>query len=509
MANTKVDNIKIAKNTLYMYIRMLVTMVVSLFTARINFQALGIDNFGIYNVVGSVIVFFAFINQGLTTATRRYITAEIVQGTPESQRNVFNLAFEAHIFIALIILILAETIGLWAVNSLLNIPDNRMFAANIVYQLSVFTAIVSVMQTPYTAAITANEKMNIYAYLSIYDILLKLAIAFGVLYITGDKLIIFAVLLCIGTTSVMFVNSLYCRHSFPMCRFVRPRNKSLLKEIFSYMGWNLGSQLMVILTNQGVTILVNMFFTVAANAAMGVSNQITNIVNNFVTNFQVAFNPQITKQYASKNWKDLNDLAIRSSRFSSFLVLIFMVPICCQIKNFLGIWLGNYPEGAVEFCILTLLGIFLDGISAPLWMILCSDKDVKKYQIVISLIYSFNFIGAWILLKCGFPPYSVIVARILVYAIAIIARLWLVKERVPSFPVLKWIKEVLLKSMVVSIVPIVLYVLIQKLIFDNPFLEIILVGGGVFVMMIVSIMMFGLDNKERKFLFEKIKIKCN
>lgn len=509
MADIKVDNKKIARNTLYMYIRMLVTMVVSLFTARINFQALGIDNFGIYNVVGSVIVFFVFINQGLTTATRRYITAELVQGTPESQRNVFNLAIGAHILIALIILVLGETIGLWAVNSMLNIPDDRMFAANVVYQLSVFTAIVSVMQTPYTAAITANEKMNIYAYLSIYDILLKLAIAFGVLYIAGDKLIIFAVLLCIGTTSVMFVNGLYCHYSFPMCRFVRPNNRSLLKEMFSYMGWNLGSQLMVILTNQGVTILVNMFFTVAANAAMGVSNQITNIVNNFVTNFQVAFNPQITKQYASKNWNDLNDLAIRSSRFSSFLVLIFMLPICCQIKNFLGIWLGNYPEGAVEFCILTLLGIFLDGISAPLWMILCSDKDVKKYQIVISIIYSFNFIGAWVLLKCGFPPYSVIVARILVYAIAIIARLWLVKERVPSFPVSKWIKEVLLKSIVVSIVPIVLYVLIKNLIFNNPFVEIILVGGGIFVMTIVPIMIFGLDNKERKFLFEKINIKGN
>lgn len=509
MDDIKVDNKKIARNTLYMYIRMLVTMVVSLFTARINFQALGIDNFGIYNVVGSIIVFFVFINQGLTTATRRYITTELVQGTPESQRNVFNLAFGAHILIALIILVLGETIGLWAVNSMLNIPDDRMFAANVVYQLSVFTAIVSVMQTPYTAAITAYEKMKIYAYLSIYDILLKLAIAFGVLYITGDKLIIFAVLLCIGTSSVMFVNHLYCHYSFPMCRFVRPYNRSLLKEMFSYMGWNLGSQLMVILTNQGVTVLVNMFFTVAANAAMGVSNQITNIVNSFVTNFQVAFNPQITKQYASKNWNDLNDLAIRSSRFSSFLVLIFMVPICCQIKNFLGIWLGNYPEGAVEFCILTLLGIFLDGISAPLWMILCSDKDVKKYQIVISIIYSFNFIGAWILLKCGFPPYSVIVARILVYAIAIIARLWLVKERVPSFPILKWIKNVLLRSMVISIVPIVLYVLIQNFIFDNPFLEIILVGGGVFVMTIVSIIMFGLDNKERKFLFEKINIKGN
>lgn len=509
MAEIKVDNKKIAKNTLYMYIRMLVTMVVSLFTARINFQALGVDNFGIYNVVGSVIVFFVFINQGLTTATRRYITTEMVQGTPESQRNVFNLAFWAHILIALIILILGETIGLWAVNSMLNIPDNRMFAANVVYQLSVFTAIVSVMQTPYTAAITAYEKMNIYAYLSIYDILLKLAIAFGVLYIMGDKLIIFAVLLCIGTTSVMFVNIVYCQYSFPMCRFLRPYNRYLLREMFSYMGWNLGSQLMVIFTNQGVTVLVNMFFNVAANAAMGVSNQITNIVNNFVTNFQVAFNPQITKQYAGNNWKDMNDLAIRSSRFSSFLVLIFMIPICCQIKNFLGIWLGHYPEGAVEFCILTLLGIFLDGISAPLWMILCSDKDVKKYQIVISLIYSFNFIGAWILLNCGFPPYSVIVARIVVYAVAIIARLWLVKERVPSFPVSKWIVKVLLNSMVISIIPLLIFFVARNLIFGNPFIEILVLGGGVFVITLVSIVMLGLDKNERGFILEKIRIKNN
>lgn len=509
MTKIKVDNKKIARNTIYMYVRMLVTMVVSLFTARVNFQALGIDNFGIYNVVGSVIVFFIFINQGLTTATRRYITAEIVQGTPESQRNVFNLAFWAHIMIALIILVLGETIGLWAVNSMLNIPNNRMFAANVVYQLSVFTAIVSVMQTPYTAAITANEKMNIYAYLSIYDILLKLAIAFGVLYIAGDKLIIFAVLLCVGSTSVMFVNRLYCHYSFPMCRLARPYNRSLLKEMFGYMGWNLGSQLMVILTNQGVTVLVNLFFTVAANAAMGVSNQITNIVNSFVTNFQIAFNPQITKQYACKNWKELNDLAIRSSRFSSFLVLIFMIPICCQIRNFLGLWLGHFPEGAVEFCILTLLGIFLDGISAPLWMILCSDKDVKKYQIVISLIYSFNFIGAWILLKCGFPPYSVIVARIVVYAVAITARLWLVKERVPSFPVLTWIMKVLLNSMVISIIPLLIYLVARNMIFGNPFIEILVLGGGVFAITIVSIVMLGLDKNERGFLLEKIRVKNN
>ena len=321
----KVDNRRIARNTLYMYLRMLVSMFVALFTTRINFQALGVDNFGIYNVVGSVIVFFTFINQGLTTATRRYITAELAQGDKESRRNVFNLAIGAHVGIAFIIIILGETIGLWAVNYLLNIPPERVFAANVVYQLSIFTAVVNVMQAPYTAAITAHEKMDIYAYISIFEIFAKLAVAYGVLYLPGDKLIIYAVLLTLTQLIVILLNGAYCHRKFSMCHFQRPHDKKLLKEIFGYMGWNLAGQAMVVLTNQGVTVLVNMFFNVAANAAMGVSNQITHIVSNFVSNFQIAFNPQITKLYVSKETDELIKLANRCSRISSYLVLVFII----------------------------------------------------------------------------------------------------------------------------------------------------------------------------------------
>lgn len=501
---TVVDNRKIAKNTLYMYLRMLVTMIVSLFTTRIVYQALGIDNFGIYNVVGSVIVFFTFINLGLTTATRRYITAELAQGDEESQQNVFNLAIGAHVIIALIIITLAETFGLWAVNSFLNIPEGRMFAANVVYQLSIFTAVLNILQAPFTAAITANERMSIYAYISIFEVFAKLAVAYGVLYLATDKLIIYGVLLTISTTIVILINIVYCKHAFQMCKFRRPYNRNLLKEMFSYMGWNLAGQGMVVLTNQGVTVLVNMFFTVAANAAMGVSNQITHIVNNFVSNFQVAFHPQITKLYVSDAHKDLNILANRCSRISSYLVLMFLVPICFQVNNFLTLWLGVYPQYAVEFCVFTLFAIFIDSMSAPLWMILSADKDVKKYQIVISSIYAFNFIGGWIVLKFGCPPFSVIIVRIIVFCVAILARLLLVKERVPSFSIKKWLTEVPLKTIAVAILPVLSCFLVDIITIDNTIVELLVKSGAVFIVACISIFYLGLTSSERRPILNKL-----
>ena len=483
---------------------MLITMVVSLYTTRIVFRALGVDNFGIYNVVGSIIVFFTFINSGLTTATRRYITAELAKGDAESQRNVFNLAVWAHILISVIVLVLAETIGLWAVNDLLNIPEDRMFAANVVYQLSVFSAILSVMQAPFTAAITANERMNIYAYLSIFDVVFKLVVAYIVMVVAGDKLIIYGICIFVVGFMNIAINRAYCYKVFPMCKYKKPHNKPLLNEMFGYMGWNLAGQGMVVLTNQGVTLLVNIYFTVAANAAMGVSNYITNIVNGFVTNFQVAFHPQITKLYVSNNHNDLITLANRSSRISSFLVLMFLVPICFQADNFLTLWLGDYPQYAVEFCWFTLIAIFIDCLSAPLWMILSADKDVKKYQIVISSIYAFNFIGAWLVLKLGFSPYSVIIVRCAVYVVAVIARLLLTKERVPSFMIVQWLKEVPLKSLLVAILPIVSCFLIDTVAIDNTIIEMIIKAGVAFVVTCVSIFFIGLTHNERKPILDKV-----
>lgn len=501
---TQVDNRKIAKNTLHMYLRMLVTMVVSLFTTRINFQALGIDNFGIYNIVGSIIVFFTFINSGLTTATRRYITAELAQGDEGSQQNVFNLAILAHILIAIFILILGETVGLWAVNQLLNIPTDRMIAANVVYQLSIFTAVLNIIQAPYTAAITANERMSIYAFISIIEVFSKLAVAFGVMWIAGDKLIIYGLLLTLASTFVILINIIYCQRVFSMCCLKRPHNRNLLKEFFNYMGWNLAGQGAVVLTNQGVSVLINMFFNVAANAAMGLSNQITGIVTHFVSNFQVAFHPQITKLYVSKNYSDLMGLAKRCSRFSSYLVLIFIIPICFQIKNFLSLWLGEYPEYAIEFCLYTLVAIFIDSMSAPLWMILSADKDVKKYQIVISSIYSLNFILSWAALNTGFLPYSVIIIRIIVYCIAVVARILLVKEKIELFPIREWVREVPIKNILLVLISFSCCYLLNFLTIKGRLGELVIKGGMAFFVSCLVVFLIGMTKGERIFILNKL-----
>ena len=505
---TQLDNKRIAKNTLYMYLRMLVTMVVSLFTTKINYQTLGIDNFGIYNIVGSVIVFFSFINSGLTTATRRYITAELAQGNEESQRNVFSLAIWAHILIALIIIVLGETIGLWAVNNLLNIPDGRMMAANVVYQLSIFTAVLNILQAPYTAAITANERMNIYAYISIFDILAKLGVAYGVMMIAGDKLIIYGVLLTISSALVILINRFYCYRVFPMCHYKKPHNRHLLKEMFGYMGWSLTGQGAIVLSNQGVSVLVNMFFNVAANAAMGISNQITGIVTQFVSNFQVAFHPQITKLYVSKYYSDLVGLANRCSRVSSYLVLVFIIPICFQVKSFLSLWLGDYPEYAVEFCVITLVAIFIDSLSAPLWMILSADKNVKKYQIVISSIYVMIIVGSWIVLKLGFPPYSVIIVRVIVYCVAVAARLILVKEKVSEFSIIQWLRVVPLKTISVAIIPVASCFLIGLMNISGQLWELLIKSGLAFFVSCFAVFFIGMTKNERYFILEKV-MKCN
>lgn len=501
-------NKRIAKNTLYMYLRMIVVMIVSLFTTRIVFKALGIDDYGLYNVVGSIIVLFGFINSGLTTATRRYITAEIANGDKDSQQNVFNLSLCAHGLIAIIIFILAETAGLYLVNYTLNIPEDRLVAANVVYQMTVLTAIWNVFQAPFQAAITAFERMNIYAYLSILDIVLKLVVAYIISIYSGDKLIIYSILIFASVFITTLVTRLYCIRRFDICRFKKPHNKKLLKEIFGYMGWSLIGQFVVVLTSQGVSMLVNVFFSVAANAAMGISNQITNVVHQFVSNFQVAFQPQITKQYVTRQYDSLNTLALRASRFSSYLVLIFLVPIAFQIDNFLCIWLGDYPEFAVEFCLLTLLCIFIDSISAPLWMMAMADNHIKKYQIIISIIYSFNFIGAWFVLKLGCAPYSVIIVRCFVYIVAFLARLFYIKEKIPNFSLLKWLHNSVLETLKIIIIPIVIMTLLANIQFINMYVELIAMAGAAFVLMVTSIFIFGLNKEERKlitaFIFKRI-----
>ena len=504
MVEFRADNKKIAKNTLIMYLRMLFMMFVSLYTSRIVFNALGVSDYGIYNIVGGIIVFLSFINSALSRATTRYITAELTNDNKESQSNVFNLAVIAHIIIAIIILILSESIGVLILNHCLNIPEDRIFAANIVYQFSVLSSLFSVMQTPFTAVIIAHERMSIFAYFSIIEAIMKLLTAFILTTYANDKLILYAIMIFIvGIINILIIRT-YCYNKFLMCKWKKPHNGKLFKEMFGFMGWNLTGQASVVATNQGVNFLVNVFHGVVVNAAIGISNSIANILNQIVTNFQIAFNPEIIKLYVSGQHTEVIKLAIRCTKISSFLILLFIVPITFQIENILFVWLGNYPEYAAEFCILTLIGIYFDNVSAPMWMIRSADKKIKNYQIVISSIYSLCFWGGWLILFLGVVPYAIIWVRIFVYFVMLIIRAFYVKSLIPELNVSLYIYELFGCTTKVVIIPLVSLYILSQYDFGGHFLNLsINVTVGLLLMCICTYLL-GLTTEERNLIQKKL-----
>lgn len=445
-------NKRIAKNTIVLYFRMFVSMVVSLYTSRIIFNTLGENNFGLYNVVGSIIIFFTFLNSGLTAATRRYITTEIGKEEKGDLQHVFNIGIQAHLLIAFIIFFLAECIGIYIVNNVLNIPEGRYFAANFVFQASIVIAIIGIFQSPYQSVIIAFEKMSIYAYFSIIDIGLKLAIVYLLQVTSGDKLIIFSILM-VAVSSISFgINLVYCNHTFLYCHLKRISDHSLLKDVFKFMSWSLLGQIATVATNQGVSMLVNIYYSVVVNAAMGISSQVTCIVSSFTSNFQTAFNPQIIKLFNNKEFSELKILIIRAAKISSFLILIFFIPICFEIENVLKLWLGDFPKYTPQFVVYTLIAIYIESISAPLYMVMYSQTNIRNYQILISSVYCLCFFIGWIILYFGADPYMVITVRIFIFCILLLIRLWYLKKLVSTFHILQFLYDVLLKGCVICII---------------------------------------------------------
>ncbi len=498
------NNIRIAKNTMYMYLRMFVILLVSLYTTRIVFNVLGVQDYGIYGVVGGIIVFFTFINNSLTGATQRYITAELAEGDLDSQREVFSTAIVSHLLIGLVIVVLGETIGLWFLNAVMNIPPERMGAANIVYQLSILSTFFSVLQAPFNATIIAHEKMSVYAYFSIFDVLFKLGVAFLIRAISGDKLILYAFLIfAIGLLNIV-IYRIYCYRTFQMCRFHRPRNRNTFKGLFSYTGWALFGTATYVGTNQGVTMLVNFYNGVIVNAAMGVSNQIVSVVNQFVTNFQAAFRPQIVKYYVTRDSAELSKLTIRASRLSAYLILVLLVPVCFEIKDFLGIWLGDYPPYAVEFCVLTLVCIYFESICNPLIALITSDKDIRNYQITVSLLYSTNLIFCWIVLSQSAVPYLVIAVRLAIDMALVVSRLLLMRKKWYDFPIMEWVKEVIAKPLLVTAIPVSLSFLLHLIPIGSVWVRLFLFSGLSLLICVASIYSLLLEKEEKSFLLQQL-----
>jgi len=364
MAQDHSENSKrIAKNTLFLYLRMLLSMVISLFTSRVFLQALGVENYGIQNVVGGFLGMVSFLSVSMSGATSRFITYELGKGYSQKLKDTFSTAVLIHAGLALAIVILAETVGLWFLTNKLVIPEKRMFAAHVVYQLSLVGMVLGIMQSPYGAVIISHEHMKIYAYVEILNVSLKLGVLYLVIAIPGDKLIICSILLFIQSFIIWLVYRIYCIRHFKEARFHYVWDKNIMKPMFAFSGWDLFGHFSNMMRTQGVSVLLNLFFGPIINAASGIATTVQGAVMSFSSNIVLAYRPQIIKQYAQKDYAYLFELARDAVKVSSMLLMILTVPLMCNLEFVVNLWLGQVPRYVIPICQVTLVYNLLATIS--------------------------------------------------------------------------------------------------------------------------------------------------
>lgn len=411
------NNIRIAKNTVYLYIRMFATMAVSLYASRVVLQVLGVSDYGLYNVIGGVVSSFSMLSAALIVGTQRFLTYAMGENNENKLKRTFSIAFGLHVILGIIVLVLAETIGLWFVYNKMNIPGGRMTAALWVYQSSIIAFIVNLIQVPFQSCLISHERMSMYAYMSIYDVVMKLMVVFVISVIPADKLILYSVMVLLVQTSSVIIYNFYCRKNFSECTFQILFDKKLAKEMISYMGWNLFGGSVGFVTGQGINILFNIFCGTIVNAAQGIAQNINSIINQFVSNFQTAVNPQIVKQFAAKEYTSLYRLVINNSRLAEYLYLFIAIPLFIEIEFILRIWLGEVPEYTTTFIRIVLLQSALSPIDYPIAMLIHASGRMKWPQIIsFTPLYSI-FIIAYFLLSNGFSPSWV-------YAVSAIVFIW-------------------------------------------------------------------------------------
>lgn len=483
---------------------MILLMLVSLYTSRVVLSTLGIDDYGIYNVVGGFIGMFAFLNGAMAGCTQRFITIALGKGDEQNLKKVFSTCVITHGMIALIVFILAETIGLWFVLEKLVIPENRMTAAMVVYQCSIVSTMVMIMSFPYNADIIAHEKMSAFAYISIFEAFANLGVVY-LLYIgLFDKLAFYAVLLLIVKVSVIVVYRIYCKRHFVESVFRWLFDKRLLKEILSFTGWNLWGGIAGTLMGQGINVLLNMFFGPAVNAARGVAVQVQSAVQMFATNFQTALNPQMMKSYASGELQAMHMLLFRSAKFTFMLLLCLMLPLMLEIDFVLGLWLKQVPEYTNVFVCFMLCISMIDAVSNPFMTASAATGKVKVYQSVVGGILLMIVPIAYVTLRLGAEPYAVFVVHFSVAVFAFVARLTIVK-RLINLSVRRYIGEVILPCSFVMI-PSVLFSIGIKNILPNSLAYAFTMILLSFLLVVMFSLLLGLTRNERKFILSKIPI---
>lgn len=488
---------RIAKNTVMLYIRMALTMLVGLYTSRIVLNGLGITDYGIYNVVGGVVTMLGFFSSSITTSTQRFLNIGMEKRDKYSLETIFSTSVNIHAIIGIITVILLETIGLWFVIYKLQIPDAQRSAAIFVYHCSVISFFISIISTPYNAAIIAYERMSIFAIMSIIECALKLAVAFIILCSINNRLRLYAILLLIVTIIMRFTYSSYCSRKLPGIKYILTWQRKLIKEMASFSGWMIFGCISDLLGSQGVNLLINIFFGPALNAARAIGVQVQSAVSQFYTSFTVSVNPQITKSYAAKDYKYSNQLVFVASKMTFYLMLIIIIPFILRADEILILWLKQIPDYTPAIVSLILVEALIRSSYNPLAQIIQASGKIRIYQLSIALLFILNFIGTYLLFKSG---QSVITAFILAVAIALtglFTRLIVMKREI-AFPMLEYLKDVSGRIYIVLIISFIINYYINKIL-SSDFVGILILILITLIINTFLMWLIGLTSFERDY----------
>lgn len=408
----KSDNKRLAKNTLFLYFRTGIIMLISLYLSRVILEILGVEDYGIYNVVGSIVVLFSFLNNAMTQASQRFISFEIGKNDNGIARKIFNTALSSQLIFILIVFFLTESVGLWFLNEKLNIPQERVDAAFWVFQLSFLTFCINMIMVPYTALVVAYEKMSFFAYVSLFDAGLKLLLIHILRISPYDKLISYSFLVLFISIIVAIVNVLYCIKNFSICKIEFSWDKYLFKKMFSFSSWSLCGGISNIATQKGIIFLLNIFWGVTINAAMGICSQVSAAMNSFIGGFQTSFRPQLIKSYAQNDIKRFYSLISNTSKISFMLAFIPAIFLIINMPIVLELWLGDIPEYTISFCQLILACSIIDSLTGPYFVSIMATGEIKNYQIMISLSYLLDLLTSFFLIKLMISPHYIFYSRL-------------------------------------------------------------------------------------------------
>ena len=495
MAELISNNKRIAKNTIMLYFRMMINMVVSLYTSRVILQSLGVEDFGINNVVGGIVSSFSIFTSALAVSIVRFITYGLGKKDERELKGIFATSLFIQVCMIIVVVFVAESIGIWFLNSKLVIPDSRMFAANWLFQFSLLSFLFTIIGIPYTAAITAHEHMSVYAFIGLADTFIKLFIAISISYSPFDRLVWYGLFIMLSSIATQSLYALYCVWHFEECRCGCIPKKEKLQEMLSFSSWTFLGGIAPVIRDQGSNILLNLFFGPVVNAARGISNQVCVAVNSFATNFQAASNPQIIKNYASKDFESLRTLVIYSSKFSCFILLLLTIPISINIKYILSIWLGDYPDHTANFIQIVFVYILFEALSNALKTVAVAIGNMKAYQLRVAPLVIFNVPISYLLLKFGFAAEIVFFVNLGISILCVFVRLSFVNNYI-EIGIKEFAQSVLLKIAIVAIVSYPIPVLVFRTL-ESSFLTLILTSFLSVLVTSFSVLYIGCSSAER------------